>query len=189
MQQIIRARRSIRRFTREPVPIAVLEDVLEAARLSPTGTNAQPLRFVGVRDPERCEAVFGCLRWAGLIPDGSASPSKESQPSAYVVILVDRSIREQADNDAGAAAMSIMLSAQGAGVASCWLGAIDRPAILKELRLAPERFHVHTVVALGYPAQQSRAVPMTEGKTAYYLEAPDKLCVPKRPADEITSIL
>lgn len=189
MQDIIRARRSIRRFQRTPVPEAVLVDALEAASLAPTGTNAQPLRFIGIRDTALCEALFGHLRWAGLIPDGSASPSLETQPAAYMVLLVDKSIRQQADNDAGAAAMSIMLSAQAQGVASCWLGAIDRPAIAALLKLDADRFAIHTVIALGYPAQQSRAVPMSGDSTHYYLEAPDKLCVPKRPAQELITLL
>ena len=189
MQEVIRARRTVRRFQRKPVPEAVMLDVLEAARLSPTGTNAQPLRFIGILNAELCEKIFAHLKWAGSIPDGSASPTKETQPAAYVVLLVDRSIRQQADNDAGAAAMSIMLSAQAQGVASCWLGSVDRPKVAKLLDLDAERFAVHTVIALGYPAQASRAVPMVDGSVKYYLEAPDRLCVPKRSPEEAYRIL
>lgn len=188
MQEVIRARRSIRRFQRKPVPEAVMLDLLEAARLSPTGTNAQPLRFIGIRSADLCSALFAHLRWAGYIPDGSASPTAETQPAAYVVLLVDKSIRPQADNDAGAAAMSMMLSAQAHGVASCWLGSVDRPKVAALLDLDTGRFQVHTVLALGYPAQTSRAVPAVDGNLKYYLEAPDQLCVPKRPPEDAYQI-
>lgn len=188
MQEVIRARRSIRRFQRKPVPEAVMLDLLEAARLSPTGSNAQPLRFIGIRSANLCEKLFAHLRWAGHIPDGSASPTAETQPAAYVVVLIDKNVRFQADNDAGAAAMSMMLSAQAHGVASCWLGAIDRPKIAALLELDTERFQVHTVLAFGYPAQASRAVPMTDESIQYYLEAPDQLCVPKRKPEDVYQI-
>ncbi|HML47474.1 MAG TPA: nitroreductase family protein [Clostridia bacterium] len=188
MQEIIRARRSIRRFERTPVPEAAMLDILEAARLSPTGSNAQPLRFIGIRSADLCEKLFAHLRWAGHLPDGSASPTAETQPAAYVVLLVDKNIRAQSDNDAGAAAMSMMLSAQAHGVASCWLGAVDRAKIAALLDLDAERFQVHTVIALGYPAQTSRAVPMDGENVKYYLEAPDKLCVPKRKPEDVYQI-
>lgn len=189
MQEIIRQRRSIRRFARKSVPLCVIHDALEAACLAPTGSNSQPLRFIAVHTPALCEAVFAHLKWAGHIPDGSASPSLDTQPAAYVLLLIDRSIREQADNDAGAAAMSIMLSCQAQGVASCWLGAIDRPAIMASLSLDAQRFKLHTVIALGYAAQSSRPVAMENNSIAYYLEAPDCLCVPKRDPADITQVL
>ena len=188
MQDVIRARRSIRRFQRKPVLDSVMLDILEAARLSPTGSNAQPLRFIGIRSADLCEKLFAHLRWAGYLPDGSASPTLETQPAAYVVLLVDKNIRAQADNDAGAAAMSMMLSAQAHGVASCWLGAIDRAKIAALLDLDAERFQVHMVLALGYPAQTSRAVPLTGEDVKYYLEAPDHLCVPKRQPEDVYQI-
>ncbi|MDR1570853.1 MAG: nitroreductase family protein [Oscillospiraceae bacterium] len=188
VQAALIARRSIRRFTREAIPDAVLRDILEAARLSPTGGNAQPLRFIAVRDSSLCTKVFSFTHWAGSIPDGSASPADETQPSAYVLILVDKQIRQSADTDAGAAAMSIMLSAAGAGVASCWLGAIERKEIQELLNIDAERFSIHTIVALGYPAQKSRAVEMVDS-VKYYLESPDALCVPKRRAEDIIKIL
>lgn len=177
------ARRSIRRFTQAPVPATALEAMVEAARLSPTGTNLQPLQFVVITGTEKCEQVFPCTYWAGKIPDGSAGPDASTQPTAYIAILVDTNIAKAADTDAGAAAMSIQLVATSLGIASCWLGKLKRPHLMEIIGLSPERFTLHTIVALGYPAMQSRAVPQTEANnTDYYLESKDHLCVPKRSA-------
>ncbi|MEG0767502.1 MAG: nitroreductase family protein, partial [Clostridia bacterium] len=187
--EIFEARRSIRRFTQTPIPRQVLASMLEAARLAPTAANAQPLQFVAVSRPSLCAAIFPHLRWAGHLPDGSASPTTDTRPTAYVAILVDKQIRENADTDAGAAAMALMLCAQAHDVASCWLGAIARDALLSVLGLDANRFHLHTVLALGYPAQASRTVDCIDGRTAYYLESPDHLCVPKRRKEDITHLL
>lgn len=47
----VRRRRSVRAFSREPVPRAVLEDCIRAAGTAPNGANRQPWRFVAVADP------------------------------------------------------------------------------------------------------------------------------------------
>lgn len=177
-------RRSIRRFTQEPVPQSALAAMAEAARLSPTGINMQPLAFAVVADKDLCHRIFPHTGWAKKIPDGSAGPTEATQPTAYVAILVDQQIAKSADTDAGAAAMSIMLTAESLGLASCWLGSVDRKDVLAILGLDPARYALHTIVALGYPAMKSRAVPMKDGETVYYLASPDQLCVPKRAAED-----
>jgi nitroreductase len=50
-QEAIRQRRSIRKFKPDPVPDECITELLESARLAPSGCNAQPWRFKIVRDP------------------------------------------------------------------------------------------------------------------------------------------
>jgi nitroreductase len=50
--EAIRQRRSIRKFLNKPVPREMIDDILEAARLAPSGSNRQPWRFLVVTDPE-----------------------------------------------------------------------------------------------------------------------------------------
>jgi len=61
--EAIRRRRSIRKFKPDPVAPELITEVLEAARLAPSGTNAQPWKFVVVRSPAKrqalCEAAYG----------------------------------------------------------------------------------------------------------------------------------
>ncbi len=47
----VRARRTVRSFSPEPVPIEVIENAIRAAALAPSGANQQPWRFVVVGDP------------------------------------------------------------------------------------------------------------------------------------------
>ncbi len=82
--------------------------------------------------------------------------------------------------------MSILLAASALGIASCWLQAIDRARILALFGdIDPARYQLHSVIALGYPAMSSRVVEMEGDSTDYFLEAPGKLCVPKRSAENI----
>lgn len=185
VMQAITQRRSIRRFTQEPVAREVLEAVANAARLSPTGMNLQPLQFAIISQKALCEQIFPHTAWAKRIPDGSAGPTEATQPTAYVAILIDKELAKASDVDAGAAAMSIMIAAESFGVASCWLGSLDRKEILNALSLDESRYALHTLVALGHPAMQSRAVPMQGNEIGYYLESPDVLCVPKRAKEDI----
>ncbi len=179
------SRRSVRRFTRQPVPHDALAAMAEAARLSPTMLNRQPLRFAVISNHTLCARVFPYTHWAKLLPGSGAGPDESTQPAAYIAILVDRRIAQESDVDAGAAGMSILLAAEAQGIASCWLGSIDREEILALLGISSDRFSLHTLVALGYALSKPRAVPLEGENTAYYLEAPNSLCVPKRLANQV----
>lgn len=188
--QKMNERRSIRRFMQRPIPMDAIHGILEAARLAPTSMNMQELRFVAITNQVVCNQIFAHTKWAALLPDGSASPTEATQPTAYVAILVDQQLKKQADVDAGAAGMAILLAAQVQDIASCWLGNINRGAILTILDEKADRFMLHSIVALGYAAMQSKAVSLPpDQSTAYYMESPDCLCVPKRAADEVTRIM
>jgi nitroreductase len=50
--EAIKQRRSIRSFRRDPVPKKAIQQMLEAARIAPSGTNRQPWRFIVVTDEE-----------------------------------------------------------------------------------------------------------------------------------------
>ena len=49
---VVTSRRSIRRFTSDPVPDELVDKILEAARWAPSGENEQPWKLIVVRDPE-----------------------------------------------------------------------------------------------------------------------------------------
>lgn len=61
-RKVVRTRRSIRRFTSEPIPDAVLDDCLDLAMLAPNSSNLQPWEFFVVRTPElRDRLAYACL--------------------------------------------------------------------------------------------------------------------------------
>lgn len=175
-------RRTIRKFAHRPVPKDVLIKCVDAARLSPSGMNRQPLKYVIVNDPQLLLSVFSTLTWARNIPGYKHAPSEV--PKAFIVILLDTEIRKQAGSDPGIAAMSISMVAYEAGLGSCMLGSVDRPR-LQEILMVPDHLQVLLVVALGYPKEKSKAVKLEDGDTKYWFDKKGVLNVPKRKFEDI----
>jgi nitroreductase len=178
----IRSRRSIRKYLQKAVPEEVLLKCVDAARLSPSGANMQPLSYIIVNDQKLLKKVFSTLSWAGYLPD--YQPSEEEMPRAYIVILLDKKTSRTPDHDAGIAAMSISMVAYDEGLGSCILGAIDRKK-LREILEVPEGLAVALVVAFGYPAENPMMETVKDGDIKYWLDENAVLHVPKRDLKDI----
>ncbi len=126
LKDLVTKARTYRRFDEsKKIDYKVLEQLVELARLSPSGGNRQPLRFLLCNTPEDCEKIFPKLAWAAYLTDW-AGPVKGERPSGYIVILGDKSITEAFGVDHGIAAQSIMLGATEAGLGGCIMGAMNR---------------------------------------------------------------
>lgn len=178
----ITSRRTIRKYMPKDVSEEVLSNCVDAARLSPSSANRQPLKYVIVNDQELLEEVFKTLSWAGYLPD--YQPSVEEMPRAYVVILLDRSIRKNCGHDAGIAAMSVSMVAYDEGLGSCILGAVDREKLGEVLHL-PDGLDIVLVVSLGYPAENPVVDKTKNMDIRYWLDENGVLHVPKRDLEDI----
>jgi len=178
----IKSRRTIRKYARKDVPEEVLLKCVDAARLSPSGANRQPLKYIIVNDQELLKEVFSTLSWAGYLPD--YKPSEEEMPRAYIVILLDKSLRKNPNHDAGIAAMSVSIVAYDEGLGSCILGSVDREKLRKVLNV-PDGLDIVLVVALGYPVENPVVDKMKDGDIKYWLDENEVLHVPKRNLKDI----
>lgn len=191
-------RRSIRSFKQRSIATKELRRMVNAARLAPSAANLQPLEFMVVTAKGLYQQIFKQLKWAGYIaPKGNPKPGCE--PTAYIIILVNKKkvshpIMKRDEKglrysfkvelrDVGAAAENIILYAQSKGIASCWLGAINRPAIHKILSI-PRHLEVDSAIALGYPKMVSR-ITRYKGSVKYWLDEKAVLHVPKRSLKEV----
>ncbi len=183
--KLIVSRRSIRKFEQKPVDIEVLKKLVNAARLAPSMANLQPLEYVIVNDPEICEELFSCLKWAGYIsPYGI--PKKGEKPVAYIVVLAKRDINRDYKRDVGAAVENMIIAALGFGIGSCWLCNIDREGI-KSLLKIPDSLLVDSVLALGY-AKEKPLVESFKGSVEYWKDEKGVLHVPKRNLNDILHV-
>jgi nitroreductase len=178
----IRKRRTIRKYLPKAVPEEVLLKCVDAARVSPSGANMQPLIYIIVNDQKLLKMVFSTLSWARYLPD--YQPREEEMPRAYIVILLDKKISRTPNHDAGIAAMSISLVAYDEGLGSCILGAVDREK-LREILEVPECLAVALVVALGYSAENPVVETVNDGDIKYWLDENGVLHVPKRDLKDI----
>jgi nitroreductase len=174
----IRARRTIRFYEQRPIPVSDLRELVEAARLAPSGGNLQPLEYVLLHDQEVVSQIFPTLAWAGGVTP-RRSPPEGKRPVAYVVFLINREVRSSGgEHDAAAAIENLLLAAWEKGIGGCWIGSVNRDEVRRILGI-PDHLHIDSVVSLGYPAEQPVAED-TSGSVEYYLDDADTLHIPKR---------
>lgn len=184
LKDLIFETRSYRRFDGSAkIPYKTLQDLVDLARLSASGANRQPLKYAIINTPEKCEKVFPSLAWAAYLKDW-AGPSDKEKPSAYIIILGDKSISEFFGVDHGIAAQSIRLGATEAGLGSCIIAALKRDQIRKELDIS-EKYEILLVIALGKAAERIIIDEMKEGDVKYWRDSEKNHHVPKRSLDEI----
>lgn len=181
-RKAILQRRSIRKFQQTPVSHDILTDLVDMARMHASGNNLQPVRYAIISQEPMRNRIFPLLRWAGYLPDFKIAP--DEQPAAYLILLKDTRIRKECGFDIGAAATTIMLMAETYGLGTCCIGSFAPGPLTELLGLEPE-LKPELVIALGYPAQKSRAVPCRDGNIRYSEAADGSLEVPKRTLDEV----
>jgi len=162
--EVLRTRRSVRSYRPDPVPQDALDRVLEVARISPSGSNRQPWRFILVADPGlRGELAVACgdQEFVGEAPIAVVACGHDIKYNrgGYMgdkSFLVDISI----------AFTHLILAARAEGLGTCWIGSFDNDRI-KGLLSIPEDQDVVAVSPLGYPdgewfRETDRRKPLSE---------------------------
>ena len=179
-------RRTYRRFEQKPVPQDVVEDIIEAVRLSSCGANRQAVRLVVVNKPEDVAKVQPLVKWAAYLPPEQGTPKADELPTLYVAVVEDTSFSGNLSTDTGIALANMTLAAWDKGVGSCIMGAINKP-VLTELLGIEAPLKLAYMVAFGYPTHTARVVPMTaQTGVKYYLDDNRDYCVPKRSVEELS---
>ncbi|MBU0703377.1 MAG: nitroreductase family protein [Chloroflexi bacterium] len=185
LQELVRKNRSYRRFHQNvPVELETLRALVDLARLSASGSNLQPLKYILSCEPEMNALIFPHTRWAGYLKDWGG-PAEGERPAAYVVILGDTEIAKSFGCDHGIAAQSIKLGAMERGLGGCMIGSIDRDSLRQTLDI-PERYEILLVLALGKPSETVVIEEVgPDGDIRYYRDAESVHHVPKRSLDEL----
>ena len=143
---LARNRRIVRRFADRSIPHDVLAAVLETARYSPSAKEAQPWRFIVVRE---------ALNRHRIAAAAFNHPHVRTAPiivvcAARIHSHVSGNGRASHPLDLAAAAESMVLAATDLGLASSWITGYREPAI-RELLDIPENVPIVAILALGYP--------------------------------------
>ena len=181
-QEVLKDRRSIRKFETKLVRDEDLEQIIEAARLAPSGTNRQPWRFVVLKSKEDKEkiagsviqpfvleapAVFVCCLDKKAYTKGMVEKRMDELVQTNVISeeaagyinqfkLPEKSEEVKIPSDAyidlGIAVEHMALMAEALGLGSCWVRLINPGQIHEQLNL-PDEIKVVAVLPVGYPAQ------------------------------------
>jgi nitroreductase len=184
LRDIVLKTRSYRRFDESHnIKYRTLENLIDLARLSATGANRQPLKFIIYNSPEECARVFPSLLWAGYLNEWDG-PEPGERPSGYIIILGDKTISEAFGVDYGIAAQSIMLGATEADLGGCMIASIKREQLRSEFKI-PEKYEILLVLALGKPVENVIIDEIKDGDVKYWRDDKKNHHVPKRTLEEL----
>lgn len=185
LKELILKNRSYRRFYEEEnIDNSTLADLVDLARLSASGANKQPLKYITSTNREINEKIFSCLAWAAYLKDWDG-PEKGERPNAYIIILGDKNISTSFGCDHGIAAQSILLGAVEKGYGGCIIGSIKKED-LSRLLMIPDQFEILLVIALGKPKEKIIIEEISsDGDIKYYRDVNGIHHVPKRKLEDI----
>lgn len=185
IRKLVYKNRSYRKFkTGEHISTETLEQLADLARVTPSSKNIQPLKYLLLNQKADTDFVFERLKWAWYLKNWQG-PSEDERPSAYVVVLLDKQLNENALIDVGIASQTILLGAVEKGYGGCIIRTVNRYEIQKRFEL-PTHLEIMLVIALGKPAQEVKLTEIEEaGKIEYFEDEKGVHYVPKRKLDEI----
>ena len=158
LQTAIKNRRSVRKYTTQPVSKADIDAMLAAACLAPSGGNRQPWHFYVIQNADVIQAL--CAR---------AYTTQWFQTSPLVIcVTVDPAISQKAYGERGgqlyavqdsaAAIQNMLLTAHELGLGCCWCGAFDESEVGDILSL-PEGRRPLALLTIGHPEGEAPAMP------------------------------
>ena len=149
---IIKSRRSIRKFTSEPVSEELVETILEAGSWAPSGLNNQPWRFAVIRDAGLRQAISELTHYSKVV--------MTAQVLIAVFLDTEKSYHREKDIQAvGACLQNMLLEAHSLGLGAVWLGEIIRSnEQIKAILGLSRELDLMAVVALGHPDEKPKSV-------------------------------
>lgn len=158
-EQLCQKRRSIRKYTSQPVEQEKIDYMLRCALMSPSAKRTCPWEFVVVRDEAKLRALSGCKTYGSQMFDTA---------TAGIIIALDPTL---CDNtwmaDGAIAAEHILLAAAEQGLGACWCHIYEREqseAMVKELCAIPADKAVLCAIAIGYPDEQRQNYDLSKLK-------------------------
>ncbi len=158
LQKILQKRYSVREYQNTKIAREHIDEILQAAQLAPSATNAQPWHFVVIDEQPLLDEIYSVYKkdWfrtapAVIIAYGNHS---ESWKRSY-------DGKDHCDIDVAIAVNHMTLRAASLGIGSCWICHFD-PKLLAEVLPKKENWEPMAVLALGYP--KSEEIPVKKRK-------------------------
>lgn len=140
------ARRSIRRYTSEPVTEEQIKTLLEAAMAAPSANNLRPWHFVVVTERETLKKLAEAHPYGKMLFD-----------AALAIVVCGEPGNLHWVQDCSAASQNILLAATALGLGGVWLGVHPRTGPERNIRRVldiPEEISVLNVISIGHPAEK-----------------------------------
>jgi nitroreductase len=153
---LLKSRRSIRKFQNREVEKGKIDTILKSALLAPSSRAIRPWEFIAVTDRELLKKLSGCKEFGSDFLAGAP---------LGIVVAADSEVCDVWVEDASIASIIIQLSAQSLDLSSCWIQVRERfhaagvkaEDYIKGVLGIPKKYRIECIVAIGYPAEEKRA--------------------------------
>lgn len=154
VNEAIRTKRAVRKFSEKPLPEEVARAILNAGRRSQSSKNGQAWRFIAIAEKATLKELSQCGSWAGHLAGAAL---------AVAILTPDPTAKFQTLFDAGQAAAFMQLAAWELGVGSC-PASIYEPEKARAILGFPPEWHLRIALSFGYPAEEEKlSAPMRKG--------------------------
>jgi len=148
--EVIRKRRTIRRFTDDEVSDELLEVLLDAASVAPSRLNRRPLYYLVIRDSAIKAKLAEALRVRPYI----------EQASVVIAVCADPRVSTTWELDGSAAIENMLLAAASLDLGAAWVGSKGSELwdaavqVLREVAAVPDNIDFVSLVCFGYPEEE-----------------------------------
>ena len=138
--KIIKERRSVRRFRRNPVPKEIIEDIVDCGRMAPSARNDQPWEFVVVTNQTTREEAAAAATYGKFIADAPVLIAAFARPTRWFV------------EDTCAAVENMLIAAKAYGLSTCWVAGqnAEYAREVSQILGAPDSVRLVALIAMGY---------------------------------------
>lgn len=143
--EAIMGRRSIRKYTKDPVSEVLVLKILEAGRWAPSADNSQPWNFIVLRDEEMRRRVADATTYGKFL----------AKAPVGIAVVVDPRASSHPVEDGAIATQNMLLAAHALGLSGCWIGSYNSiyEERVKEILSIPKNKRLLSIISMGFPAE------------------------------------
>lgn len=147
----IKERRSVRKYIDKNISGEILEEIIDCARLAPTGNNRQAWSFLVITDAEIKSKIASYARYGKFIEEAGAC----------IAIFVNQNKATTPLQDASAATENIMIAAKSYDLGTCWINSYQKEHSkkIKDLVNCPQDMELMTLMSIGYYQEEDVNMP------------------------------
>lgn len=149
--EVVKTRRSIRRYRPDPVSDELIHQLIDAARHAPSADDIQPWEFIVVSDKQVKEKLSKTHAWSYFVKDASvcivALGNERLSPSYFAI-------------DTTCAIQNLLLASRSLGLGACWVAVYDphNPSYENHVRTVlkvPSNLRIIAMIPIGYPDEKA----------------------------------
>ena len=143
--EAIKSRRSIRKYTKDPVPEDLIVKILDAGRWAPSASNRQPWSFIVLKDEEVRRKIAEATTYGKFLAEAPLG----------IAVVVDPQASTHPVEDGAIAAQNMLLAAHALGLGACWIGSYNSfyEEKIKTILSIPKNKRLLSIISIGFPAE------------------------------------